>query len=127
MDISLHLDDQHAICHVSDVLDIERVPEYQRVARELVGVPHALIDLSDVRNVDEAGLNALVGTVRRARRGNGHLVVVCPPGPVRDTLRIVGFDKIVEVADTLEAGIFSLFEMRDALSPQVEETLQEAV
>jgi AraC family transcriptional regulator of adaptative response / methylphosphotriester-DNA alkyltransferase methyltransferase len=57
------------------------------------------VDLTMAGAADGDGMALLLGTVRRLERARGGLVVVCPPGPVRDALERTGLAQRVTLLD----------------------------
>jgi anti-sigma B factor antagonist len=71
------------------------------------------VDLTDVSLLDSSGLGALVGLLRRARRGEGTVGLVCPSRRLRRVFDITGLRREFVFADDL-AGL------RAALAAQEE-------
>lgn len=97
-------DDGFTICRPVGELDAFTVSQFRQSLAELASQSRLVIDMSGVPFVDSAGLGALIGGIRRARELGGDVVVVVNrPGLVR-TLRTTGFDRIVAMAETVEAA-----------------------
>ena len=56
-----------------------------------------LVDLSEVVFLDSAGLRALAVAHARARALGGGLRLVCPPGPVRERIRMLSGERRLPV------------------------------
>lgn len=101
-------EDGRTICRPVGELEAFTVVQFREA---LVGVAASralLIDLSGVTFFDSAGLGALIGGIRHARELGGEVVVVCSRPAILNLLRSIGFDRIVVVADTEEAGLEQL-------------------
>jgi anti-anti-sigma regulatory factor len=59
-----------------------------------------VVDLRNAGPLDARTLRALVLATHAARAQNGHLVILCPAGPSRATLRATGLDGHLTVAAT---------------------------
>jgi anti-anti-sigma regulatory factor len=64
------------------------------------GAVRLVVDLRDAGPLDAACLRALVLGTRTAREREGRLVVLCPAGPARATLRATGLDGHLTIAAT---------------------------
>lgn len=81
-----------------DEIDSSNVADVILPLRDDALGPNLIVDLSDVRYLDSAGITALEGL-----RGHKNLVLVLPAASlIRRTLEIVGFDQIVPVFERLE-------------------------
>jgi anti-anti-sigma factor len=66
------------------------------------GCRELVVDIEDVSFVDSSCLGVLLGTFRRLDADGGWVRVVCPQGEVLRVLRTVGFDRWLEVFETVE-------------------------
>jgi anti-anti-sigma factor len=65
-----------------------------------------LIDLSAVSFLDSAGMAVLVSLLKSARQAGGDVKLVLPvEEAARRILRLTRFDRVFEVADTVEAAL----------------------
>jgi len=72
------------------------------------GVVNFVINLSETLFMDSAGMAVLVSLLKRARQGGGDVKLIWPEKEaVRRTLRLTRFDRVFEMADTVEAAIES--------------------
>ena len=64
----------------------------------IAGEGNVVLDMSETRFIDSAGISTLLNGLRRLTRQRRRLIVVCPPGPPRrvfETLGLVGtFDLV---------------------------------
>lgn len=81
-------------------LDAFTVSEFRQATAELPGSLRLIIELG-ATFIDSAGLNALLGAVRRVREREGDAAVVCSPRVLR-FLKIAGFDRVVMVRPTVD-------------------------
>lgn len=99
---------EHSGCPVTSPqgeLDASTVAEFREHLTSLVGTERLVIDLCEVPFMDSAGLGALIGGIRRLRDAGGTVGVVCDRPGVLRLLHTTGFDRIVDVADTLDAAV----------------------
>ena len=73
-----------------------------------------VVDLDQVSFIDSAGLGALVGTAKHAAASDGGLSVVCAQPQIRRLFRLVGLDRTIPVARTLDAALEDLAAARPA-------------
>ena len=65
----------------------------------LAGEGDVVLDMSETRFIDSAGISTLLNGLRRLTRQRRKLIVVCPPGPPRrvfETLGLVGTFELVD-------------------------------
>lgn len=67
-----------------------------------------LVDLCDTTFVDSTGLSTLLNALRRLTREERRLVVVCPSGAVRRTLRLTHLVDTLRVAEDRPGALRSL-------------------
>jgi anti-anti-sigma factor len=61
----------------------------------LRGSGEVTLDLSGLRFIDSAGLNALI-RLAKSYEGRGRMQIICPPGPVRRVLDLIGLQGTLE-------------------------------
>ncbi len=94
----------HTVLAAQGEIDIAAVPMFREQLRRLVddGAASIVIDLSDVRFIDSAGLRVLVDGLTRARRRDADLRVACLSANLRRTFEISGLDKVMSVHESVE-------------------------
>ena len=95
------------VCMATGELDALSASTFRDAFPRCVGRPKLLIDLTEVRFIDSAGLTVLVGLVRRAREQMGE-VAVCARGGLRRVLLDAGLGGIVSVSETTETALAKL-------------------
>jgi anti-sigma B factor antagonist len=100
--------DGYTVCRPIGELDAYTVGQFRESLGELASRPKLLIDMSDVPFVDSAGLGALIGGIRRARELGGDVAVCCNRPTLVRLLHTTGFDRIVNVTETLAEAASSL-------------------
>lgn len=110
LDIQLEKGDGYVVCRPVGELDAFTVSQFRQALAELASNPRILIDMSGVPFLDSAGLGALIGGIRRARELGGDVAVACNRPTLTRLLHTTGFDRIVTVADTVEAAAAALRE-----------------
>jgi anti-sigma B factor antagonist len=71
----------------------------------LEGEGHVILDMSDTRFIDSAGISTLLNGLRRLTRQRRKLVVVCPPGGPRRVFELLGLIGTFELSDTREQAL----------------------
>ena len=93
---------QTPVLHLSGEVDLATLPRLaDALVRLLMGGGTCVVDLDGVVVLDDAALGLLLGAAGRARQANGDLVVVCTSESVRSRLSLTGFDRAVQVADSI--------------------------
>ncbi|HEX4865270.1 MAG TPA: STAS domain-containing protein [Acidimicrobiales bacterium] len=98
-------EDGCTICSPAGELEAYTVGQFRETLAEVAANASLLIDMSGVTFVDSAGLGALIGGIRRTRELGGEVVVSCTKPAILKLLRSTGFDRIVFVTETVEAGL----------------------
>lgn len=99
-----------AVCRPVGELDAHSVGAFRDELEELAEARRLLIDLTEVPFLDSAGLNALIGAVRRTRDRGGEIAIACGRPSTERLLRTTGFDRIVTVRSTFDAACADLDE-----------------
>lgn len=73
----------------------------ERLSSVDAGTTLLVLDLSQLRFVDSAGVGVLLTVARRWMLGPGELRVVARPGRIRSVLTVAGLDRVVGVYPTL--------------------------
>jgi len=84
-----------ALLRFSGVLSLRDVAELKSSLKLLLknGITHLLLDLEEVRDVDDAGWALLVSTVRKLRRQNGQVAIRRCPDDVYEHLKARKWDR----------------------------------
>ncbi len=84
-------------------IDVATVTRLRQRLFDLAASGRPLVaDLDQVSFIDSAGLGALVGTATRAAAYGGSLSVVCAQPKIRQLFRLVGLDRQIPLARTLD-------------------------
>lgn len=67
-----------------------------------------VVDLAGVGFMDSTGLGVLVSSFNRAKADGNRLVIARPQRIVRNALRLVQVDSVIDVYDTLDDAVASL-------------------
>lgn len=105
LEIQVEQSDDYTVCRPVGELDAYTVNQFRETLASFAGVPRLVIDLSLVPFMDSAGLGALIGGIRRARENDGEVAVACNRPTLTRLLHTTGFDRIVEVTETLDGAI----------------------
>jgi anti-anti-sigma factor len=97
LDIDVSERDGATICQLSGDLDAITVSRFRQALPGCLRRPGVVIDLSELRFIDGAGLTALVGSVRRARDESCKVAVSCARTSLRQVFASAGLDRIVLV------------------------------
>ena len=95
-------------------LDAYTVASFREALADHAAAKRLVVDLCGVPFMDSAGLGALIGGIRRVRENEGQVVVFCNGPTLIRLLHTTGFDRIVPVAETLEAAVSALDQDPDA-------------
>lgn len=98
----------HTVCQPIGDLDAFTVSAFRRALGELTDDSQLIIDLSATGFIDSAGLGALIGGIRRARKHGGNIVVACERPTLLRLLHTTGLDALVTVAPTLTEAAHTL-------------------
>lgn len=105
----------YVLCRPKGELDAYTVAAFRESLAEHASATRLLIDLSEVPFMDSAGLGALIGGIRRTREGGGEVSVACSRPTLTRLLHTTGFDRIVTVAETVDAAASALLAPPDEL------------
>jgi anti-sigma B factor antagonist len=88
-------------------VDAERAPEVEAAGRNILATPFQklLINLSAVDYLSSAGLCALLNLAKLAESKKGRLFICSPGAPVRQILKMSGFDKILAIRNTVQDAL----------------------
>ncbi|NNE72534.1 MAG: STAS domain-containing protein [Acidimicrobiales bacterium] len=100
--------EDYATCRPVGEIDAYTVGQFREALTEHAEAPKLLIDLSQVPFIDSAGLGALIGGIRRVRENQGIVAVFCDREALIRLLHTTGFDRIVPVAESLDAAVDAL-------------------
>ena len=98
----------------SGELDAYTVAQFREALADHATAGRLVVDLCGVPFMDSAGLGALIGGIRRIRENEGRVAVFCNVPTLIRLLHTTGFDRIVPVAETLEAAAGALDRDPDA-------------
>ena len=110
LEIEVTHNEQYTLCRPVGELDAYTVGTFREALAQLATVRRLLIDLSDVPFMDSSGLGALIGGIRRAREADGEVTVACSRPTLTRLLHTTGFDRIVAVAETVDAAESALLD-----------------
>ena len=84
-----------AVLRFTGVLSLRDVADLKSSLKRLMrdGITHLLLDLENVKDVDEAGWALLVSTVRRLRKQNGQVVIRMCPDDLYEHLKVKKWDR----------------------------------
>ena len=100
------------ILELGEQLKAENVSEFRDTLQHLVeqGHTHLLLDCSRIRIVDSQGVGSLVGNWISIKKRGGKLGLLNPPVRLRDVLRIIGLQTVIESFDDIGKALPSLAE-----------------
>lgn len=99
----------YAVLAVRGDVDIATAPDLRaRLADTLGSFPAVVVDLADVPFMDSTGLGVLVAAYNRAAAAGCVLVLARPQQIVRNALRLVQIDTVIDVYATLDAAVAAL-------------------
>lgn len=88
-------------------IDAERAPELEAAGRKILETPYQklLINMSAVQYLSSAGLCALLNLGKLATAKHGRLFLCSPSGPVKQILKLSGFDKILAIRNSVQDAL----------------------
>jgi anti-anti-sigma factor len=88
-------------------VDAEHAPELEAAGRKVLETPFQklLINLSAVAYLSSAGLCALLNLGKLADLRKGRMFLCSPAAPVRQILKMSGFDKIFKICDSVQDAL----------------------
>lgn len=98
--------DRHVLV-VSGDLDIVSIPRFNDALTRLTTDGRAstvVVDLDGAGLIDDAGLGLLLGAAGRARNSSGDVVVVCTEPRLRQRLTDTGFDRAINVVQSISGS-----------------------
>jgi anti-sigma B factor antagonist len=104
------------VCVPKGDLDATTLLTFEAAVDLCLGEPVLIVDLSGVQFIDESGVVALMGVVRRARDQRTQVAVIVPSGRVQKVLGDAGFDQIVSALETVDLALTEIHD--DARAPE---------
>lgn len=94
---------------VEGELDLSSAPRLKWMMMDALEADRSrlVVDLSDASFMDSTGLGVLIGVNKRLTPGE-QLLIVCPPGVVRQVFEFSGTDGAFAIFSTLEAALVHL-------------------
>ena len=101
---------QITILELSEHLKAENVSEFRDTIQHLVeqGQRYLLLDCSRLRIVDSQGIGSLVGNWVSLKKRGGKLGLLNPSSRLRDALRLVGMQEVIEAFDDIGKALPTL-------------------
>jgi anti-sigma B factor antagonist len=96
------------VCQLAGDLESSTVSRFRQAFTGCLGRRAVVIDLSQLRFIDGAGLTALVGAVRRARERSCDIAVACAHTSMRKALLSTGLDQIVSLVCRTEDALAAM-------------------
>jgi anti-sigma B factor antagonist len=98
----------YVVCRPVGELDAFTISRFRQALADLASSGCLVIDLSGVPFVDSAGLGALIGGIRHTRELGGQVAVACSRPTLVRLLCSTGFDRVVDISDTVAAAAAAL-------------------
>ncbi|HET9078567.1 MAG TPA: STAS domain-containing protein [Acidimicrobiales bacterium] len=99
------VEDRCVVCRPVGAIDAFSVSSFREAVAAVPSGASLVVDLSGVSFLDSAGLGALIGGIRRLRQLGGEVAVAAPRPLIARVLNTTGFDRIVEVSETVERAV----------------------
>ena len=125
-DVALEERDGVHIAHVHGEVDLSNAAELGETLQAVIGHVSAglVLDLTDTRYFDSAGLHFLFDLSKRLRDRGQHLELVVPnASPVRSALSIVNIESLAEIFETLDSAVARLAEHAADVPPRAHDEL----
>jgi anti-sigma B factor antagonist len=94
-----------AVCRLIGELDTGTAVQMRAALFGVVAERGLIVDLCEASFLDSAGLGVLIGAVRRIRVAGGDVAVACARPALRRLLHTCGFDRLVVLAENVDAAI----------------------
>lgn len=104
------------VCRLIGELDTGTAVQMREALFGVVAERWVIVDLCEASFLDSAGLGVLIGAVRRIRVAGGDVAVACARPALRRLLHTCGFDRLVLLADSVDAAIDEASEATAAAS-----------
>jgi len=91
-------------------LDADSSPEAEKVVKEVLEQPtdRLLFDLGELEYLSSAGLRVLLSAAKEMKRRGGK-IVLCSLNPfVKEIFEVSGFQSLIDITDSVEAGLEKL-------------------
>lgn len=88
-----------------DITTEVRVRQELEAAAAASQAGHVVLDLADVDFIDSTGFGLMAGAYKRAAERGALFVLIATPPRVLERLRMFGFERHFQFADTLEAAL----------------------
>jgi anti-sigma B factor antagonist len=109
MDLKLnwYRKDGHVVIEVMGEVDVYTAPRLRELFIDLVnsGEYKFIVNMEMLEFFDSAGLNVLMGGLKRARAHDGSLYVVCTSERILRIFRATGLSKVYPIFDTVEEAL----------------------
>jgi len=107
--IEVRHEQDYVIVTAAGEIDISTVTGMRECLFDLAASGRPLVaDLDQVSFIDSTGLDALVGTAKRATACGGSLYAVCSRPKIRELFRLTGLDCRIPLAGTLDEALKAL-------------------
>jgi anti-anti-sigma factor len=88
-------------------LDADSAPEAEKVVKEALAGPanRVLFNLGALEYLSSAGLRVLLSATKEMRRRDGKIVLCSLNEFVKEIFEVSGFQSLIPIADSVEAGL----------------------
>ena len=100
-----------ALCvRVSGYLDAGNIQQFEVRINEIVGdsAKNIIVDLEELEYIYSAGIGVLLNAWNALSQIEGSLQIVNMPASIRRIFDVLGFSKVITIADTLEESLANL-------------------
>ncbi len=93
------------VISLSGSVDVTSALELRSVVQGLLKEgANILVDLSEVNFLDSSGLSVFVKAYQISQKVGAQIALTNPQPSVREVFRLTGFEKLLNIADSLEEG-----------------------
>lgn len=99
--------DGYHVLKVSESIHFDTAKEFRECLNEAAEkkITKLLIDLSQAEIIYSSGLTDIVGCYTRLKASGGRLIIVSPTENVSKLLKLLGLDKLISIANSMEEAI----------------------
>ena len=91
-------------------MDADSSPEAEKVVKEVLEGPtdRLLFDLGELEYLSSAGLRVLLSAAKEMKRRGGKIVLCSLNQFVKEIFEVSGFQSLIDITDSVEAGLEKL-------------------
>ncbi len=106
MELKTYTKDDINIIELTDKLDGTNARTIQdEILNQIQDNYHFVLDMSKCGYISSAGLQVLLAVFKRVKANNGSGALACVLAPIKEIIKMSGFDKIIDMYDNLDDAV----------------------